>query len=431
MTEEQKPLLDVAYRVYWQRWWIMLWYSLFTTLQSCIYVTYNPIAGPTKNLYHVSDSTVNFLALLGPFTAVPTMFPVSWLLLRKGLRVSMIVFGLIVAAGAAVRILARGPHTFYWVIIGQVLNGLAGPVSLIAVTQISALWFHPNERTLATSVTSNASWLGSAIGFLTGLFVTTEKGLKMLVYWQSGVAGLIAIVLIAYFPSKPPTPPAPSQEEDMKAQPQSYLVILKGFATNARFLFIVFLSGATGGIYNGWITLADVTLGNLGWTQEQAAYLSFISIVAGTIVSCLLAKFADVFKGKFKIMLISLFFLSAVCFLCFTLSIKRIIPYNYWVVLTLGVLGGVFVVSTGPLCYEYVVELTYPLPEATSAAVLSGFSNLVNIGFVYVADYASPILVDWLTTACFGLFGFALLFFKDDYRRLRIDAKSTNPPTVQ
>eukprot|EP01114_Cavostelium_apophysatum_P012854 TRINITY_DN2978_c0_g1_i3.p1 TRINITY_DN2978_c0_g1~~TRINITY_DN2978_c0_g1_i3.p1 ORF type:complete len:317 (+),score=37.94 TRINITY_DN2978_c0_g1_i3:836-1786(+) len=304
------------------------------------------------------------------------------------------------------------------------MNGLAGPISLIAITQISSVWFPPNERTLATSITSTASWVGSALGFVTGLFIFTEEGLKLLVMSQSIAAGVIALVLIAYFPAKPKTPPAPSQEDDMKRQPRPYIYILKEFLMNPWFMVIVLISGASNGIYNGWITTVDVTLAKMGWNQSQAAWLSFISIISGTIFTCVLAKFADVVKGKFKIILVSLFLLSSLCFLCFTLSILEIIPYNYWAVLVLGIMGGTFVIATGPMCYEFVVELTYPLPEATSAGILSAFSNIVNIAFVYVADYASPLVLDWLIIGCFALFGLILIFLRDDYRRLQVDVHS-------
>ena len=52
--------------------------------------------------------------------------------------------------------------------IGQILNGLAGPIAMGAPPAISSEWFAPEQRTTATAIASLSNALGCAICFLLG-----------------------------------------------------------------------------------------------------------------------------------------------------------------------------------------------------------------------------------------------------------------------
>lgn len=51
---------------------------------------------------------------------------------------------------------------------GQLLNGLAGPVTQAAPPLLSSAWFPLNERTTATAITSLCGSLGVALSFVIG-----------------------------------------------------------------------------------------------------------------------------------------------------------------------------------------------------------------------------------------------------------------------
>jgi len=71
--------------------------------------------------------------------------------------------------------------------------------------------------------------------------------------------------------------------------------------------------------------------------------------------------------------------------------------------------------------FEFFVEMTYPLPEATSASIYTAWSNVINLGFIFAVDYLTPTWINWFTTGLFALFAFLLLFFKENYKRLDTD----------
>ena len=59
---------------------------------------------------------------------------------------------------------------------GQLLNGLAGPVTQAAPPLLSASWFPPAQRTTATAVAALCGSLGVALSFVIGpKFVTDIK----------------------------------------------------------------------------------------------------------------------------------------------------------------------------------------------------------------------------------------------------------------
>ena len=51
---------------------------------------------------------------------------------------------------------------------GQLLNGLAGPVTQAGPTLLSAAWFPPKQRTTATAVAALCGSLGVAMSFVIG-----------------------------------------------------------------------------------------------------------------------------------------------------------------------------------------------------------------------------------------------------------------------
>jgi FLVCR family MFS transporter len=52
--------------------------------------------------------------------------------------------------------------------VGQMLNGLAGPLAMAGPPAVSAVWFPPEERTRATAIGTFFAMMGTAAGFLIG-----------------------------------------------------------------------------------------------------------------------------------------------------------------------------------------------------------------------------------------------------------------------
>ena len=101
------------------------------------------------------------------------------------------------------------------------LNGFAGPIAFGASTVVSVTWFPANQRTTATAFSSILNGLGCAVPYLVGPMVVPTKfngtnttikevrrDIMYLNYSAFGWSTLLFVIILIYFPSKPPTPPS-------------------------------------------------------------------------------------------------------------------------------------------------------------------------------------------------------------------------------
>jgi FLVCR family MFS transporter len=56
----------------------------------------------------------------------------------------------------------------------MVANGISNSVNAVYPTALSATWFPPEERTLATAIMAMGNFLGNALGFILGPLVVPE-----------------------------------------------------------------------------------------------------------------------------------------------------------------------------------------------------------------------------------------------------------------
>ena len=88
---------------------------------------------------------------------------------------------------------------------------------MAAPIQISAAWFPPHQRTTATSVSQMFNALGVGVSFLLGRTLVSEgagegavRQVTNLLSCYAGVAVLLFLLALLYFPSQPPSPPSNS-----------------------------------------------------------------------------------------------------------------------------------------------------------------------------------------------------------------------------
>ena len=80
--------------------------------------------------------------------------------------------------------------------------------------------FPPHERTRATSISQMFNAVGVGVSFLLGNFIVSQEdsqapadSVTVLLSVYSGVAVLLLLLVLAYFPNKPSTPPSNSATE--------------------------------------------------------------------------------------------------------------------------------------------------------------------------------------------------------------------------
>jgi len=417
-----------GYKLYWSRWWILIVFSLFTMMQSCIWITFSPITTPSMNAYGTSLFEINMLVGMGALAYFPCSIPTSWLIDKKGLKfVFMIsVFLLLIASG--IRCFASD-HSTYWIIIAaQMLNACLGPAAMTIPPKLSAVWFAVNERTTSTAISGLSNWFGSAIGFLMGFMVPSNGGLsdvRKVLYLQTLICGITFLAAALHFPDHPPTAPSSSQEkktsENSEHNNRTMWSSFKSIIVDINFLIIVIAGGLSAGIYGTWSALFDATLSPMGYSQEQSAWLGFISTISGIVGGILIGKFADRWSGHYKWITVFLFVAATGSFAWFALQANHVLPVNFVLLCVSVTLAGLFLLSAVPLFYEMAVEVTYPFPEAISSGVLMFVNNIGNISFVFATAYLSSTVINWLMCGSTLVFSVFLLFLREDYKRNLLD----------
>jgi FLVCR family feline leukemia virus subgroup C receptor-related protein len=90
---------------------------------------------------------------------------------------------------------------------------------------------------------------------------------------------------------------------------------------------------------------------------------------------------------------------------------------------------GFFMTSVLPVGMDLSVEISYPLPEATTSSILLASANLFGIVFTVALTYVLPVSLAasvWALTGVVGLAAVLLLFFRPQNRRLAAEAAAAS-----
>ncbi|KAI8778145.1 disrupted in renal carcinoma protein 2 [Biomphalaria glabrata] len=311
--------------------------------------------------------------------------------------------------------------------IGQFLNGVAGPIGSGAMPTLSSIWFPADERITATAIASSISALGSALPFVLGpllvtdippnrnetttaapvstslssanhlVLYTMEPGnvtaariqrerdeIMKYMYYSCGFAGLVFLIILIYFPAKPPHPPCLSASVER----EKYWSGLWSLRSKKYFVLLAVIYSVSIGVINCWASVLNVNLSSFSFTQvdeDQAGWIGFYATLGSFAGTLLVGRFASLFARQMKVFILVMFILSAGCFTVFALVLVQVIPSSYAILYTSVIGGNTLVNSAVPLIYELGCELAYP----TSEGAANGF--LTNIGgLIFLAVFSFP-----------------------------------------
>jgi hypothetical protein len=287
-----------SFRVYPQRFWVLFIFVFLAFNQCMFWLTFSPIAGSTKTFYHVTEATVDLLLNWGPIIFLPTL-PLIYLLLNSyhGLRKCVLIFAIVPVIATCLRLIpsvvisSTNPNfhdiTVPFLHVGQILIAITGPIAMALVSQLSCIWFAPDERTRATTAAILGTNLGGAAGFLVPPFLVSEPWhVPRLLYMHTGQALLACVLTLAYFPAEPPSPPSVAADmlnanRLIKERPVEILKrVLWDILHCCRNISCVLLiaSGALfGGTFAAWGGLFATILTPLGYSEVEAGKKVFFS----------------------------------------------------------------------------------------------------------------------------------------------------------
>ncbi|XP_048049483.1 solute carrier family 49 member 4 [Megalobrama amblycephala] len=438
-TNTTQPVFS---RVYGRRWFVLTMFSLLGFMQGIVWNTWGPIQNSAKHVFEFSSTDIAVLVLWGPVGYLPWLL-FMWLMDKKGLRASLLLSAFFMVLGAALRsVPLKDLHYRRWLIHGgQLLNGLAGPTIMSAGPLLSTTWFAPDQRATATAIASLIGYLGSACAFLIGPLAVpapndTEK-LGSTIYWNQnhigdriqfvlyaefGMIAALFVVVLFYFPSRPPIPPSVAAA----SQRLSYRSSICRLLSNMRFLMIALAYSVPTGVVAGWAGVLDMILTPVNISQVDAGWIGFWSLVGGCVFGVAMARFADYIRGMLKLILVLMFAGASLAATWFTLTcLTRLthLPSTKATLYTSCILVGIFINSSVPIFFELFIETVYPVPEGITCGVVTFLSNLfTGLLLFFLTFYFTELSwLNWcLTGSCiFSLL--LLLFFRESYDRLYLD----------
>lgn len=146
-SAQERPI-----RLYRRRWLIVLLFSSYSLCNAYQWIQYGIISNIFMQFYSVTAFEVDWMSMVYMLTYIPFVFPVTWLLDRKGLRVVALVAAGVNCVGAWIKVASAKPHLFWVSALGQVACSVAQVFILGMPSHIAAKWFGPEEVSTACSI---------------------------------------------------------------------------------------------------------------------------------------------------------------------------------------------------------------------------------------------------------------------------------------
>jgi sugar phosphate permease len=206
-------------------------------------------------------------------------------------------------------------------------------------------------------------------------WLVNGSGISGMLYIYGILALISAVVLIVFIRERPPVAPCgPGQEERALA-----LDGLKLIFRNKNFNWLMFIFFIGLGVFNAVATWIENILRPHGFSSVQAGMTGGLMIAGGILGALILPVLSDHYRKRTPFIMIAL--AGA------TISLIGItLATNYLLVLISGMAFGFFLLSSGPIGFQYGAEITYPISEGTSNGFLLLAGQISGILFIFGMD---------------------------------------------
>ncbi len=369
---------QTGFKVYPYRWVVLIAFMAIVAVNQLLWITFAAITSEATQFYKVSELAIGLLSLSFMIVYILVSFPASWVIDTYGIRVGVGIGAALTGIFGLVRGLIAPNYT--WVLVAQIGIAIGQPFLLNAITTIAARWFPMEERATASGLASLAIYLGILIGLTLTPYLALRLGLggMLIVY---GIVSIIALlVFLALIRERPPSPPCPPEQEARS-------LMLDGLTRMIRqrdfvLLMLIFFVGL--GAFNAITTWIEEILVPRGFSAIQAGNTGGAMIFGGILGALLLPILSDRYRKRVPFLILAV--IGA------TLGLIGITYVtSYTLLLIFSFIFGFFLLSAGPLGFQYGAEITYPAPEGTSNGLLLLMGQISGILFILALDaFKSP-----------------------------------------
>lgn len=157
LAEAAEPGRKLETRLYRRRFAVLAVFSLYSLVNAFQWIQYSIITNVFTRYYGVSNASVDWLSIVYMVAYVPLIFPATWLLDRRGLRLTALLGSGLNCAGAWLKCGSASPELFGVTVAAQVVCSVAQVFILGLPSRLASVWFGPREvsTACATAVLGN------------------------------------------------------------------------------------------------------------------------------------------------------------------------------------------------------------------------------------------------------------------------------------
>jgi len=360
-------------KIYPYRWIVLVSFMLITLMTQLLWITFAPITSAAAQYYGKSDIWIGLLSMSFMAVYVLVVLPSAWIIDTWGFRRAVGIGSVLTAVCA----LTRGifGYNFALVFASQIGIALGQPLVLGSITKLAAKWFPVNERATAAGLGTLAIYLGILGGMIATPVLTLKVGIVGMLWLYGVLAAAAALGFLLLAKSEPPTPPCSSGQEERTLMFDG----LKSMVRQRNFilLLVIFFIGL--GMFNGVSTWIEAIVRARGFSTTQAGMLGGLMLIGGILGALVVPLISDSL-GRRKP------FITLALALLIPGLLGIIFASSYWLLLLSGFTFGFFLLSAGPIGFQYGAEITHPAPEGTSNSLLIVMGQVSGIVFIFAMD---------------------------------------------
>jgi len=368
------------FKVYGYRWVMLVAFMFIVVVNQLLWITFASITTDAVKFYGVSDLSIGLLSMIFMVVYIVISIPASWVIDTYGLRVAVGIGAALTGIFGLMRGLPVSSSSYTLVLVAQIGIAIGQPFILNAVTTVAARWFPVRERATASGLGSLAMYLGIFLGLALTPILTIHFKIAGMLLAYGIVSVIAALVFFIFAKERPATPPCPPGMEVRS-------LVLDGFKKMFRqrnfiLLLVIFFVGL--GAFNAVTTWIENIIAPRGFSSTQAGTVGGLMIVGGIIGALVVPSLSDRYRRRVPFIILAL--VGA------TVGLVGIAyAASYWLLLTASFTLGFFLLSSGPIGFQYGAEITYPTPEGTSNGLLILMGQISGIVFIFAMDaFKSP-----------------------------------------
>jgi MFS family permease len=369
--------------------WIILTVFMFITVTIEIqWLSHAAVARPAQIFYAGqfnpgSFFNVDFLALSYMLLFLIVSFPASYIIDKHGITKALRIGAAIAGISSFTKAIFAG--SFLGVTISQVGLAISQPFIINAVTAVTVRWFPLNERGLAAGLSALAQYVGIIIAMLvTPHLVGSDASLASYgtgfesMLWIYGIVTFLSAIAVFIFIREEPSGSSFNEMNFRHDFMDGVLHILR--TRDMQITLLLFLIGL--GIFNAISSMTD-SISEFAGVKDSDGLVGGLMIIGGIAGAVIIPALSDRYQKRKLFLVICLMgMVPGVSGFALAGSFGFDTHITYDILLASSFIIGFFVMSAGPIGFQYAAEVSYPASESSSLGMLLWIGQLSGMFFV-------------------------------------------------